>query len=255
MNIDSLVEKISLPGLEAKIIDFVARFAPWLAPLPTAYLTATATIKHLSWPPVMGMIAGVIIELLGLASVATALELREFNATRRQYPVDWTQEQIAKSKKVVDPAAPFGLAVALGGVYFASVVLLTVLLDTLPELARGAPIIFPVLSLAGVTVLGIRADHRRRLEKIAAGNDGRKRGRSTGTLPAMLAQAPKKAESLPVTVSAESGSLDTNSRAAAYLAANPGISGSELGRKLGLSDRTGRKIKAALIQQRDDKIA
>lgn len=158
-------------GIESTAVDLVARLSPWLAPLPTAYLTARATVAHLGWPEPMGAVAGVIIESLGLGAVSTALELREYNATRRKS----------------DPQAPFGLAAVLTGVYFASVTALTVALDTLPDLATYAPLVFPILSLAGVTVLAIRADHRRRLAAIetvkAERKARRKGGRQAGVKP------------------------------------------------------------------------
>jgi hypothetical protein len=142
----------TLSRLETGAVDFVARTVPWFSPLPTAYLTAQATVRHLGWPGGMGVVAGAIIEGLGLASVATALELREYNATRRKS----------------DPKAPFGLTVALAGVYLASVTALTVVLDTAPRLATYAPLIFPLMSLTGATLLAIRADHRQRLAAIEA---------------------------------------------------------------------------------------
>lgn len=140
-----------LDKLETQAVDFVARFSPWLAPLPTAYLTATATVEHLAWPLVIGVIAGAIVEALGLASIATALTLREYNATKRKS----------------DPLAPCLLAVSLAAVYFVAVTFLTVALDTAPNLAMFAPLVFPIMSIAGATVLAIRADHKRRLAVIA----------------------------------------------------------------------------------------
>lgn len=139
-----------LENLEQSITDFVARFAPWFSPLPTAYLTGRATINHLHWPAPLGVVAGIIIECLGLAAVNTALELYNYNRSRRK----------------ADAAAPLWIAVILAGLYFASVTTLTVLLDTKPELAVYAPLVFPLLSISGVTVLALRADHRRRLETI-----------------------------------------------------------------------------------------
>jgi len=157
-------------SVESTAVDLVARLSPWLAPLPTAYLTATATIKHLSWPSLVGAVAGVVVEALGLASVSTALMLREYNATRNKIPDDWQSVDARGRRKKyrgkIDPEAPFKLTVLLAGVYFISVTALTVALDTLPELATFAPLIFPILSLAGVTILAIRADHRWRLRKI-----------------------------------------------------------------------------------------
>jgi hypothetical protein len=161
----------TLSRLETGAVDFVARTVPWFSPLPTAYLTAQATVRHLGWPGGMGVVAGAIIEGLGLASVATALELREYNATRRKS----------------DPKAPFRLTVALAGVYLASVTALTVVLDTAPRLATYAPLIFPLMSLTGATLLAIRADHRRRLKAIVADKAARSHSRKEGARKAQLA--------------------------------------------------------------------
>lgn len=137
--------------IESGLTDLVAGLAPWLAPVPTAFLVGRSTVVHLGWPVAVGIVAALIVESLGLASSATALELREYNLRRRKS----------------DPRAPFALAVALLGVYFVVATGLTVLLDIVPGLARLAPGVFPALSLCGVTVLALRADHRRRLEAIA----------------------------------------------------------------------------------------
>lgn len=130
-------------------IDWIADTAPWLAPLPTAYLVFRNTMLHLSWPwPVAGA-AGAIVEALGLVAIHTALEFREHNRGLRDG----------------DPRhAPFGLAAGMISLYFVIVTALTVLLDTAPTMAQYAPLIFPLLSVAGVTLLAIRADHRRRVE-------------------------------------------------------------------------------------------
>lgn len=136
--------------LENIAVDLVAKVAPWAAPLPTAYLVGRATVAHLAWPSVIGVVAAIIIESLGLATTATALVLRDYNASKRKS----------------DPQAPFALAVVLVGVYFIVATGLTVALDIAPNLATYAPAIFPALSLTGVTVLAIRSDHKRRLAEI-----------------------------------------------------------------------------------------
>lgn len=151
-----------LEKLEHTLTDSIARFAPWLSPLPTAYLTARATIVHLAWPMALGVVAGLIIECLGLAAINTALELYDYNRSRRK----------------TDPAGPLWIAVALTGVYFVAVTSLTVMLDTFPAWAAGAPLVFPLLSMAGVTVVALRADHRRRLEMIQAERSERSERRS-----------------------------------------------------------------------------
>ena len=96
-----------------------------------------------------------------LAATATALTLREYNKTRRK----------------TDPTAPVGLAISLVGVYFGSITMLTILLDTTPGLAAYAPLAFPILSLSGVAVLALRADHRQRLAAIEAERQERRDAR------------------------------------------------------------------------------
>lgn len=145
-------------SIETKTTDFIAGLAPWLAPIPTAYLVGRATLGALAWPLPVAICAAAIVESLGLAATNTALTLWEYNHARRK----------------TDPAAPFTLAAGLVGVYVAVAVGLTVALDVAPSLARYAPAIWPGLSLTGVTLLGLRADHARRLEAIQAEKQERK---------------------------------------------------------------------------------
>ncbi|GAB4577532.1 MAG: hypothetical protein Fur0022_02630 [Anaerolineales bacterium] len=149
---------------ESAAVDLVARFSPWLAPFPTAYLVGRATVIHLSWPGWVGVISAIIVESLGLATTATALELREWNAHKRK----------------VDPQAPVWLAFGLVGLYFVTATGLTIALDIFPSLATYAPAIFPLLSLAGVTVLVLRRDHRRRVEAVKKDKEARKAVRQKG---------------------------------------------------------------------------
>ncbi len=244
--------------LEITLTDAVARTVPWCSPLPTAYLTARATVRHLSWPNAMGLVAGLIIEGLGLASVATALELREYNATRRKYPAEWTAEQRRKSKMKVDPPAPFALAVVLVGLYFVSVTALTVALDTTPRLAVYAPLLFPLLSLGGVTVLALRANHRRRLGGLAQRDAPSKcptsaqesaQGRRTARAQGVHSEA-ARVEHVTAQQSAQNGVLDAVNRTRrerkaqlmdALLDAyqgDPSLGATEAARKLGVHRNT-----------------
>lgn len=138
--------------VESVLTDAVAKVAPWAAPIPTAYLVGKATVAHLRWPTWVGIVAAVIVESLGLATTATALELREYN----------------QGKRKSDPPAPFPLAALLVAVYLVVAVGLTVALDIAPVLAAYSPAVFPLLSLCGVTTLAIRGDHRRRVGAIEA---------------------------------------------------------------------------------------
>lgn len=149
--------------IETVITDLAARIGPLTAPLPTAYAVATATGEHLGWPVWVSAAAAVSIEVMGIATVNTALELREYNASKRKS----------------DPSAPFALAVGLTGGYLGIAVGLAVVMDVAPALAVYAPAIFPLLSLAGATVLSLRADHRRRLDAIEQEKGERRAARAS----------------------------------------------------------------------------
>jgi len=153
-------------SLESTAVDLIARLAPWAAPAPTAYLVFARTTHHLVWPAWVGVTAALVIESLGLAVMTTALDLYRYNASKRRS----------------DPVAPLALPLVLVGVYFGAAELLTVALDVAPKLAAGtvvtlvdwAPAVFPILSVAGMATLALRADHRRRLAIIETERAGRR---------------------------------------------------------------------------------
>lgn len=136
---------------ERVLTDAVARTSPWLAPLPTAYLTFERTVEHLRWPWPIGLAAGLVVEGVGLSAINTALEFREHNRGLRD-----------GDKRV----APFILATAVAGVYFLSVIGLTVILDTMPQAAQFAPLVFPALSGCGALIIAMRKEHGRRVEQM-----------------------------------------------------------------------------------------
>ena len=140
-----------LNGGSSAAVNLVANVAPWLAPLPTAWLVYDRTMHYLAWPQWVAIAAGVTLELLGVAILATTLDLYDYNGSKRK----------------TDPKAPFSLGVALSILYFVTAILLTVFLDIAPAVARGAPALFPVLSVASFALLAIRADHERRTNAIA----------------------------------------------------------------------------------------
>ena len=137
--------------IESLATDALAALGPWLAPIPSAALVAKASVEHLHWSDGLGLVAGAIIEVLGLTATSTALALWDYN----------------EGKRKSDQAAPFKLAVVLVGFYYVSTIGLTVLLDIAPHLARFAPVIFPTLALVGTVNLALRAQHKRRVGAIA----------------------------------------------------------------------------------------
>lgn len=139
-----------LDRIEGGLVEVASKVGPILAPVPTAYLVGASSVRHLDWPWPIGVIAAVVIECLGVASTGLALTLWDYQ----------------KSKRKSDPSSPFWLSLVIVAAYFIVAVVLTVVLDIVPSLAVYAPALFPALSLAGVTILAIRIDHRERLAAI-----------------------------------------------------------------------------------------
>jgi hypothetical protein len=138
-------------SFEAWLTDFIAGLVPWLAPIPSAVLVANATLKHLGWSQPVAVVAGLIIEGLGLTSTSTALTLWDWNARRPSN----------------EPKAPFWLAGLMVAVYLISTIGLTVVLDFDVALVHIAPALFPILALVGTINIALRSQHKHRLARIA----------------------------------------------------------------------------------------
>ena len=159
-----------------KLTAALANLAPWCAPAPTAWIVAVSTMRHLAWPWYVALVAALTFELLGLRASVLALEFYSFNSQKRKD----------------DPAAPFAAALGLLVAYIVTAILLTVALDIVPVLARYAPAIFPLLSLAAFVILAMRQDHAARVATIAADKAADKAQRAKRKADGLLAkqQAP-----------------------------------------------------------------
>lgn len=205
-------------SIEKSAVKLIAKTAPWLAPVPSAFFVARASMEHLALPFAVAVVVAAIIETLGLSTVHTALWLFDWNGNKRKS----------------DPGAPTLLAIILGAIYVVATVGLTIVLEVAPILATYAPALFPALAVVGAVNLALVAQQERREAGVKADKAERKANRQgAGTKP----------EPVPVVVPIDG----TKSRALAILTATPGISGSELGRRVGRSERMGRKLKAELL--------
>lgn len=181
--------------VEAMATDALAALGPWLAPIPSAALVARASQEHLRWSAGLGLVAGAIIEILGLTATSTALALWDYN----------------ESKRKTDPTAPFPLAAALVG-FYVSTVGLTVFLDIAPNLACFAPVIFPTLALVGTVNLALRAQHKRRVGAIARGKAERRTRRTAQQVHKNDAPRVQKSNGQSAQGSAQIGVLDAANR-------------------------------------------
>ncbi len=138
-------------SVETWLTDFVAGLVPWIAPIPSAVLVANATVRHLHWSDPVAVIAGLVIEGLGLTATSTALTLWDWNGRRPEG----------------EPKAAFWVSGVLVALYLVSTIGLTVVLDLNTALAHYAPSIFPLLALVGTINIALRSQHKHRLARIA----------------------------------------------------------------------------------------
>jgi hypothetical protein len=146
---------------EDAVVDLVSRWIPWLAPVPTAYMIGAAAVRNMGLPVPVAVVAAVVIEALGFASVYLAVTFLEYNATR----------------KSGYPQAPLVLALLIVVIYFCAVVMLTIVLDQRPDLMHWAYILFILLSFSGASVRALQNDHRRRLAVIEQAREERRGNR------------------------------------------------------------------------------
>ncbi len=134
---------------EKSLVKLIAKVSPWLAPLPSGYFVARASIAHLDLPAIVGISVGIIVEFLGISSVHTWLWLTDWNSTKRKS----------------DRQAPTLLAASLGVIYLSATVGLTVVLEVMPALSTYAPVLFPALAIVGAVnlVLISQQEHRERV--------------------------------------------------------------------------------------------
>lgn len=148
-----------LDNVERTAVDVISVFAPWLGPIPSAYLVGDACINNLQWHIVVAVIAALSVESIGVVSVVTSLRAYEWNATKNK----------------TDPAAPFLLSLFLVIFYLVVTVGLVVLLNVIPALATWAPAVFPLLAVVGAVNIAIKNGQQRRELAKADKKQGRKR--------------------------------------------------------------------------------
>lgn len=137
------------------VIDTVGVWGPLLAPAVPAALTMVSIamhypeLLHIHWLAalVIGLIVAIVIEVLGVVSVETFLDMQSYNQVI-------TEEE---------ESAPAGWAGAIMALYIAIVISLVVLLKMVPALALVS--LVPLTLLAGVTswIVVMRKQHRERV--------------------------------------------------------------------------------------------
>jgi hypothetical protein len=172
----------ALHKIENAAVDFIAVFAPWLGPIPSAYLVGAACIDYLQWHWTIAIIAALTVESIGVVSVVIALRLFEWNETKNKS----------------DASAPFGLALVNVLFYFVVTIGLTVMLDVFPQLARYAPAVFPLLAAVGAVNIAIKNGQlRREVAKRRAKAERTTKRNATRTQPVKPKAQPTQLEAQP----------------------------------------------------------
>lgn len=147
------------------MIRLIAQLAPMLAPIPSAWFIGRSVYYHLlyRWQPELGIsiwlnlavaiVAGLAIELLAIASVYLASSLYR-----------WNNYGHVRKEKGAWEKAPFGISLAVTGVYFAVAIYLLVVLEAMPELAPYSAVAFPLLAGVGAVNWALYQQHQDRLD-------------------------------------------------------------------------------------------
>jgi hypothetical protein len=165
--LSNIFETISetINGAEKSFLDLLSALVPWAVPVIPAYLTVYHTQHEMGFPAWVAFTAGFVTEVLGIASVATAIKFYRHNLKYKD------------SKN----HAPFLLAIGTYVFYLVIILTVNVLLELVAGTRSTAVIIaiglFSLLSLPSAVLISIRAQHAEILGEVQERKDERKAGR------------------------------------------------------------------------------
>jgi CRP-like cAMP-binding protein len=152
----------SIRNTEASLVNLLSAIAPWGAPLAPAYMAFHGMVDRLGFSLPVALVLAGVIEILGLATVSTAIQFWQHN--RRQ-------SAEYRRMPVIVPAGMFAF-------YLAVVVTVNVLLELpipdqyhIPVIARA---LLTFLSIPAAVTLAIRTQYAELQREIKAVEDARK---------------------------------------------------------------------------------
>src|ERR1700690_2020272 len=156
----------TIMGAERAILDFLSALVPYAVPIIPAYLTYYHTIQMMNFPVWVAWTTAFVVEVLGLASVATAVRFYQHNRNveldKEKYKLDKNKARLEKNK------APFWIA-ALGYLFYIAVVLAVNVKLEIVANPRSMGVItatglFSLLSFPSGVLISIRAQFGEMLE-------------------------------------------------------------------------------------------
>lgn len=157
-------------ALDQVLVGNIAASVPWLAPVIPASIAFDHMVRVLDFHPVVAGVGALVVEFLGLATVATTFQLWDYNEEKRK----------------TDQNAPVWVAGGMAAFYLVVVLVVNVILDNSDPTHRVAKGLLSSLSIVGAVTLAVRAQHARRLADIAEERDQRRKERqmkNSGNLP------------------------------------------------------------------------
>lgn len=154
-----------LNGTEDSLINTLSIIVPWFVPVIPAYLTFRHSEINLQFPVWVAWTAAFVVEVLGLASMRTAVSFYEHNK-------HYTKQE---------NKSPFRVALSIYSSYLLVVLVVNVLLDWQNGvvwwnvLAIG---LFSLLSVPAAALISVRAQHTELLRELDRNRSERKERRS-----------------------------------------------------------------------------
>ena len=157
---ESISETIA--GAEKSFLDLLSAIVPWAVPVIPAYLTYFHTMNEMGFPSWVAYTAAFVTEVLGIASVATAIKFYRHNLKYKD------------SKN----HAPFWLAIGTYVFYLVILLTVNVLLEIVAGTRSTAVItalgLFSLLSFPSAVLISIRAQHTEILNEAEEKREERK---------------------------------------------------------------------------------
>lgn len=160
----TIFESISetIAGAEKSFLDLLSAIVPWAVPVIPAYLTYFHTMREMEFPSWVAYTSAFVTEVLGIASVATAIKFYRHNLKYKD------------SKN----HAPFWLAIGTYVFYLVIVLTVNVLLEVVAGTRSTAVItaigLFSLLSFPSAVLISIRAQHTEILNEAEEKREERK---------------------------------------------------------------------------------
>ena len=145
-------------AVESLLVDIVASYAPWIAPVPVAVMSYRHMVGLLDLGTVASLAGAVCIEFLGLSAVSTCVSFWS-----------WNNDATKTTRR-----APFALALIAGIFYLWVVITLNALLDPGPPIHKLAKGLIASLSAVAAVILAMRASHARRIDDAHQERDRRR---------------------------------------------------------------------------------